>query len=266
MYCRGNAATFPGRESPDMSGKSPSKDDIFDQTKKDVNLVLGVSAAPGRELVTARKAGGIADMRLPVSPLVVPLRLALQNMAKAINLAFQADFLETELEKVYKAARVYKGRIEIQHKDYIGLGDGMFAKVGKMGRSIQLTFRGPDPVSPEGQELLKTKAGGTISGLLNLILRKFDLTPEFEDMVPTYVEQMLDRLEAAHMIVGWSRCEWEISTTLIGLDVLITPVKEIVEEGKQIQAEKSKRKSEANRQLAQQESTPTPDEPGRTES
>lgn len=36
---------------------------------------------------------------------------------------------------------------------------------------------------------------------------------------------MLDRLEADNMIVGWNRAEWTISTTTIGLDAILSPVK-----------------------------------------
>src|SRR5207244_3705023 len=100
---------------------------------KDLNLMVGVSA-PGKGTVTARKAAGLFDMKLPVSPSAIPIDKAIQNMAKAINIAFESDFLETELESVYKAARVRKGTVEILHGDYIGLGDGVFAEVGKLAK------------------------------------------------------------------------------------------------------------------------------------
>lgn len=180
----------------------------------DSNVVIGVSAQPGQGTITARKAGGLRDLLLPVSPLKVPLAKALQNLAKAINVALTSDFLENELEKVYKTARVRKGTVEILHGDYIGLGDGVFATVGKVGKSLQLTLRGPDPASPEGKAILQRQGRSTFGGMMNFIGRKLDLVQEYEDMVPTYVEQLFDRLEAAQMIVGWSRDEWEITTRL----------------------------------------------------
>ena len=173
--------------------------------------------------VTARVAGGLQDLRLPISPTAVPIRTALQNLAKAINIAFDAHFLENELEAVYKVAKVVKGTVEIQHADYIGLGDGVFATLGKVGKSLQLTLRGPDPGAPAGKQSLAQRGRKPISGLLNLLGRKLNLLQEYEDQVPFYVEQMLDRLEAANMIVGWSRDDWHISTKAIGLDVVISP-------------------------------------------
>jgi hypothetical protein len=167
--------------------------------------------------ITVRTAGGLQDMRLPVSPRAVPL-------AKAINLALTNEFLETPLDDVYASARVRKGVVEILHGDYFGLGDGLFASIGKVGKSIQLTFRGPDPASPEGKKRFEKEGRSALGGLFNVIGRKMDLLQEFEDQVPTYVEQMLDRLEAAGMIFGWSRDEWEITTKAIGLDVILTPV------------------------------------------
>jgi hypothetical protein len=58
---------------------------------------------------------------------------------------------------------------------------------------------------------------------LNVVARKLDLVAEYEDRVPAYVEQMFDRLEASGIIIGWSRDDWEIGTTTIGLDVWISP-------------------------------------------
>lgn len=191
---------------------------------KDLNLSVAVSATGNQEAVTARKAGGLSDTQLPVSP-AKDLNMALQNMAKAINVALQGDFLQTELEPVYKAARVHEGAVEIQHGDYIGLGDGIFAAFGKAAKSFELTFRGPDPASPEGKDWIAKHGGGRLRGLCNLMGRKLDLLQEYEDKVPTYVEQMLDRLEAAKMITGWNRTEWEISTRIVGLDVVISPKK-----------------------------------------
>ena len=190
---------------------------------KDLNLIVGVSA-PGKGTVTARRAAGLYDMKLAVSPTAVPVAQALQNMAKAINIAFESDFLETELESVYKAARVRKGTVEILHSDYIGLGDGVFAQVGKLAKSFQLTLRGPDPASPEGKKLIEQRGRRTIGGIANFLGRKLDLIQEYEDQVPTYVEQMLDRLEATNLITGWNRSEWDIRTRYIGLDVIMTPV------------------------------------------
>jgi hypothetical protein len=190
-------------------------------------MALGVAAAATSKdttTVTAREAGGLRDMALCVSPTKVPVTKALQNLAKAINLALTRAFLETELDVVYKSARVHKGAVELQHEEYIGLGDGIMATIGKVGKSIQLTFRGPDPASPQGSKAYKDKGKARpISGLLNLLGRKLDLLQEYEDQVPNYVEQMFDRLEAANMITEWDRSEWEITTKQVGLDVVITP-------------------------------------------
>ncbi len=194
------------------------------QTKNtDPGVMVGVSTQPGGT-VTARKAGGLRDMMLPISPSQVPVAKALQNLAKIINIAFTSDFLENELEQVYKTARVRKGTVEILHGDYIGLGDGVFATIGKVGKSLQLTLRGPDPGSPEGKALLERQGRRTFGGIMNFIGRKLDLIQEYEDQVPMYVEQLLDRLEAAQMVTGWNRDEWEITTKLVGLDVVIRPV------------------------------------------
>ena len=59
--------------------------------------------------------------------------------------------------------------------------------------------------------------------MFNLIGRKLDLVAEFEDRVPAYVEQMLDRLEASGIVLGWNRDDWTITTTTIGLDIRIKP-------------------------------------------
>lgn len=201
-----------------MSTNEPTK------PAADPGIVIAAAARPGQGTITARKAGGLGDMALPVSPSAVPLAKALQNLAKAINIAFSSDFLENELEQVYKAARVRKGTVEILHSDYIGLGDGVMANFGRAGKSIQLTLRGPDPTSPEGKAILAKNGGGAFRGLANFLGRKLDLLQEYEDKVPTYVEQMLDRLEAAQMITGWQRDEWEIRTKVVGLDVVIRPV------------------------------------------
>ncbi|HMP60490.1 MAG TPA: hypothetical protein PKD86_14170 [Gemmatales bacterium] len=120
-------------------------------------------------------------------------------------------------------ARVSKGTVEILHSDYIGLGDGVFATIGKVGRSIQLTLRGPDPAGPEGKRQQSARGRRPITGVLNLLGRKLDFLQEFEDQVPAYVEQLLDRLEAANMVTGWCRSEWVITTKLVGLDVVLRP-------------------------------------------
>jgi hypothetical protein len=195
----------------------------------DVNpMAVGVAAAVagGKEgaTVTARSAGGLRDMALCVSPAKVPVAKALQNLAKAVNLALTHDFLETELDVVYKAARVRNGAVEIVHEEYIGLGDGVLASLGKVGKSIQLTFRGPDPASPTGEKVFQEKGRHRpLAGLVNFLGRKLNLLQEYEDQVPSYVEQMLDRLEAANMITDWDRGDWDITTKVIGLDVVIKP-------------------------------------------
>jgi hypothetical protein len=205
-----------------MTSKKPIRQPA--EGGKDLNLLVGVAAQQDQQTVTARKAGTLIDMMLPVSPKKVPVQQALEHLAKAINLALQSDFLETELDEVYKAARVRKGVVVIQHRDYFGLGDGLFAKFGKAARSIQLTLRGPDPASPEGKAWIEKHGGKSpVKGFINLIGRKLDVLQEFEDKVPTYVEQMLDRLEAARMITGWNRSEWQIRTAAIGLDITIEP-------------------------------------------
>lgn len=198
---------------------------------QNMNLLVGVAATSssgekkGGE-VTARRAGEVADLGLCVSPRKTDVKKALQNMAKAVNLALQGNFLETELESVYKAARVRKGRVEILHEDYIGLGDGIMANVGRTVKSITLTLQGPDPASPEGKKWIAQNGQSMYRGVLSLLGRKLNMLQEFEDSVPFFVEQMLDRLEAVRVIVEWHREEWEIGTTNIGLDVFMTPVTE----------------------------------------
>lgn len=191
------------------------------------DLTLGVTPGPGSGgEVTARRAGQITDMMLPVSPSKVGATLAMRNMAKAINLALLTDFLETELDNVYKGARVRKGTVQILHQDYIGLGDGFFAQVGKLNKSFQLTLKGPDAASPEGKKLIKENKGGMISGIFDLLGRKLNLLQEYEDKVPVYLGQTLDRLEAKRIITEWNSDEWLIETSTIGLDVIMTPVSE----------------------------------------
>ncbi len=194
------------------------------QPTDDFQLAVAVSSEAGQ--VTARKAGGITDMALDVSPKSVPKDQALRNMAKAINIALKADYLETELDRVYKGARVSDGKVQIMHRDYIGLGDGLFAQIGRTVKSFRLTFRGPDAGSPEGEEWIRQHGKGSLTGVLNLIARKLNLIEEFEDELPIYVQQMLDRLEAQRIIVHWHRNEWTIDTTTVGLDVMLEPVTE----------------------------------------
>ncbi|WP_435010486.1 hypothetical protein P12x_001756 [Tundrisphaera lichenicola] len=173
--------------------------------------------------MTARKAGGLRDLGLEVDPDMVGIRAALQHMAKAVNIAFQTDYGENYLEAVYQAAIVRKGEIQIIHREYFGFRDTWFGQFGMLLRSMQLTFDGPDPASPEGQKRILEKGPSTIRGLFNFLGRKIDLIAEFEDRVPAYVEQMFDRLEASGIIQGWDRDDWEITTTTIGLNIRIIP-------------------------------------------
>ncbi len=92
-------------------------------------------------------------MKMPVSPAGSEVDLCLENMAKAINLALQTDFLETELDRVYAAARVKRGAVQVLHKDYIGLGDGLFAKFGRAAKSLQLTFGDPTQRHPKARRI-----------------------------------------------------------------------------------------------------------------
>ena len=202
---------MPKRKSQDSS-----------ESVDDVDFAISVPAGSDGT-VTARKAGGIADLELSISPAELGEKKAMQNLNKAVNLALKSDFIETDLDEIYKGARIYDGAVRIMHVDYIGLGDGIFANVGKTARSFSLTFKGPDAGSPEGKELIEENGGGAISGVLNLLGRKLNFLQEFEDKVPMYTEQMLDRLEAKRVITDWNRDEWEIGTTFIGLDIILTP-------------------------------------------
>jgi len=116
--------------------------------------------------------------------------------------------------------------VQILHQDYIGLGDGFFAQVGKLNKSFQLTLKGPDAASPEGKKLIKENKGGMVSGIFDLMGRKLNLLQEYEDKVPVYLGQTLDRLEAKRIITEWNADEWLIETSTIGLDVKMTPVSE----------------------------------------
>jgi hypothetical protein len=191
--------------------------------QSDVDFSIGLTTQSGGVPITARRAGDIADLQLCVSPVRQQVPIALRNLAKALNLALKSDFIETPLDGVYKAARVYNGMVQILHKDYIGMGDGIFASLGKAAKSFCLTMRGPDAASPEGQAWIEEHGGGALGGVFNLLGRKMNLLQEFEDKVPVYVEQTLDRLEATRVVTDWQRNEWNISTTVIGLDVMIRP-------------------------------------------
>lgn len=192
--------------------------------KEDFDLALGLPAPETGEVITARKAGTITDLELSISPRSQSPAVALRNLAKALNLALKSDFLETDLDRVYKAAQVRKGAVRVLHKDFIGLGDGLFASIGKTAKSFKLTLQGPDPASPEGEQWVAEHGFSSLTGVLNLIGRKLNLIQEYEDKVPIYVEQTLDRLESRRMIRDWHRNEWKIETTTIGLDIIITPV------------------------------------------
>jgi hypothetical protein len=200
-------------------GKRPSEA----STQPGIDFAIGMSPTGSGEPLTARRAGGIVDLALSISPVTQPVAHALRNLAKAMNLALKSDFIETPLDEVYKAARVYRGSVRLLHRDYIGLGDGVFASLGKAAKSFQLTMRGPDAGSPEGAAWIAEHGRGTLGGVLNLIGRKLNLLQEFEDKVPIYVEQTLDRLEATKVITDWNRNEWQIATQVVGLEVVITP-------------------------------------------
>lgn len=189
----------------------------------DINFAFGISDKMANEAITARKAGELRDMKLSISPAKVGTVTALKNITKAINLAIQDDFLETPLDQVYKGAHVRDGEVRVLHRNYIGLGDGIFASIGKTAKSFQLTLKGPDAASPDSEEWIAKNGGGALSGILNLIGRKLNLIQEFEDKVPVFVQQTLDRLEARNVVVDWNRDEWEITTTLVGLDVILKP-------------------------------------------
>lgn len=194
---------------------------------KDQGLGMSIGITPGdgsKEVITARQAGGLTDLDLSISPRTHSAEVALSNIAKALNLALQTDFIETDLDHIYKVAFVKDGLVQIVHKDYIGLGDGLMASVGKVARSFTLTLQGPDPASPEGKAWIKEHGPSMFSGMLNLAGRKLNMLREYEDMVPMYVQQTLDRLEAKKIVRDWHRHEWKIGTTAVGLDVTIEPV------------------------------------------
>ena len=204
------------REQSNMSKKRASRSGDFD---------FAIPMESGSNAVTARRAGDVTDLHLCVSPVEVELSIALRHMAKAINLALKYDFIETPLDGIYRASRVRDGKVSILHADYFGLGDGMMASFGKAAKSFALTLKGPDPASPEGKKWIKQHGGGSLGGVLNLMGRKLNLLQEFEDKVPIYVEQLLDRLEAKRIVTDWNRDEWTIETAVVGLDVIMTPKK-----------------------------------------
>ncbi len=220
--------SFDGRPKPPAGGSAmPGIPPILNtpNSSGDIGLGVAVSADSGSGgTVTARKAGGLRDMAMGVDPDEVGVRVALQHLAKAINIAFQSDYGENYLEAVYQAALVRKDEIHVIHRDYFGYRETWFGQFGRLIRSMELTLEGPDPASPEGRKLIAEKGPASIRGLLNLIGRKLDLTAEFEDRVPAYVEQMFDRLEASGIITGWDRSDWEVWTTTIGLDIRIRAV------------------------------------------
>jgi hypothetical protein len=199
--------------------------------KEDVPIGVSVEGShTGGGTITARRAGGLRDMGMEVEPRKIGVKAALQHLAKAINIAFQTDFGENYLESVYQAAIVRRGEVHIIHKEYFGFGDSWFGEFGKLIRSMELTLEGPDPVSPEGRQRIIEKGPASIRGILSLIGRKLDLVAEYEDRVPAYLEQTFDRLEASGIIIGWSRNDWEIRTTNVGLDIRIAPKPELLDE------------------------------------
>jgi hypothetical protein len=210
----------PAKEVPVMAPVPPVLPAAT--TGGNVGLGIAVSAGPGG-VVTARQAGGLRDLGLEVDPEKIGIKGALQHLAKAVNVAFQTDFGENYLESVYQAAVVIGGEVRIIHKEYFGFRPTWFGQFGRLLRSLKLTIAGPDPASPEGQQRIAEKGPSSIRGLLNLVGRKMDLVPEFEDRVPAFVEQMFDRLEASGIITGWDRGDWDIWTTKIGLDIRIAP-------------------------------------------
>lgn len=187
-----------------------------------VGVAVSAATGPGG-VVTARKAGELRDMGLEVSPRKVGIPAALQNLAKAVNIAFQTNYGENFLESVYQAAIVRRGEVVIVHQEYFGFGDSWFGQFGRLLRSLSLSLDGPDPASPEGKARILERGPSSIRGLLSLVGRKLDLVAEYEDRVPAYVEQMFDRLEASGIIVGWDRSDWEIWTTRVGLDIRVSP-------------------------------------------
>jgi hypothetical protein len=210
-------------EPPEGTLPAAPKAKVAAQAATDLGLGVAIAKAADGGTITARRAGTLRDMGLGVDPKKLGVRAALQHLAKAVNIAFQTDYGENELEAVYQAAIVRNGTMRIVHKEYFGFRDTWFSQFGKLIRSLQLTLEGPDPASPEGQRRIAEKGAASIRGLLSLIGRKLDLVAEYEDRVPAYVAQMFDRLEASGIIVGWDRDDWTIRTTNVGLDIVIEP-------------------------------------------
>jgi len=121
--------------------KHHNSKEIFGET----GAKFGMAAMAGKEKITARIAGAMDDMHLPVSPASVTAKAALRNMAKAINLALKSDFIESDLDLVYKAARVHANQVEVLHHQYIGLGNGLFAKIGKTDSIFLINTSGTGP-------------------------------------------------------------------------------------------------------------------------
>lgn len=211
------------------------------EPSREVDVAIAAAASKEGGVVTARRAGGLRDVGLEVDPRKCSVPAALQNLAKAINIAFQTDYGENFLEAVYQAAIVTDDEVRIFHKEYFGFGNSWFAQFGRLLRSMNLSLSGPDPASPEGQKRILEHGPATIRGLLNLVGRKFDLVPEYEDRVPAYVGQMFDRLEGSGIIQGWHREDWNIRTTRIGLDIRIWPADRVMEELKPARVEKTPR-------------------------
>ena len=242
----------PGRRSrADMAPTPPVN---APRDNDEVSVAIAASADSGGGTITARKAGGLRDVGMNVDPLQVGLPAALQHLAKGVNIAFQTDYGENYLEAVYQAAVVFDDEIRIVHKEYFGFGQSWFSQFGKLVRSMQLTFDGPDPASPEGQRRIRENGPATIRGVFNLFGRKLDLVAEYEDRVPAYVEQMFDRLEASGIIDGWNRGDWKIRTTRIGLDIRITPAEHVLEQlAARAKAEAEAKRAEAEAKRAEAE-------------
>src|SRR4051812_25766978 len=154
------------------------------QGQSEIPVGVAVTGEPGKAgTVTARKAGGLRDMGLVVDPRKVGVKAALQHLAKALNIAFQTDYGENYLETVYQAAIVRHGEGNIIHREYFGFGDSWFSECGRLIPPLELTLKGSDPASPEGQKRIAEKAPSSIRGILNLIGRKLDVVAEFEDRV-----------------------------------------------------------------------------------
>src|SRR5690348_6896910 len=107
----------------------------------DLGLGVAIAAEGGSgSTITARQAGTLRDMALEVDPEKVGVKAALQHLAKAVNIAFQTDYGENELESVYQAAIVRNGELRIVHREYFGFRDSWFSQFGKLLRSMQLTL------------------------------------------------------------------------------------------------------------------------------